>query len=88
MTELFSPDLMTDRIHAWQRHYDWIKPSGFAYFETRIPVMRRDSEYTLDLMLSHCLTREQQQAAIAALAFKCDVRRGMLDAIDYASAPS
>lgn len=84
LTELFSPDLMADRIVAWRRHYDWIKPDGFAYFEARIPVVREDSAYTLDLVLTHCVTREAQDRAIAALAFKCDVLRAMLDAIDYA----
>jgi pyrroloquinoline-quinone synthase len=84
LTELFSPDLMADRIAAWRRHYGWIKPDGFAYFEARIPVVRHDSAYTIDLVLDHCPTRERQEAAVAALAFKCDVLRAMLDAIDYA----
>jgi len=83
LTELFSPDLMADRMLAWRRHYDWIKPDGFAYFEKRIPVVRRDSGDTLDLVLTHCVSRTQQEAAIAALSFKCDVLRSMLDAIDY-----
>lgn len=86
LTELFSPDLMADRVLAWRRHYRWIKPDGFAYFAARIPVVRRDSEDTLDLVLTHCATRAEQDAAIAALAFKCDVLRAMLDAIDYAAA--
>jgi pyrroloquinoline-quinone synthase len=84
LTELFSPGLMADRVLAWRRHYDWIKPDGFAYFEKRIPVVRQDSDYTLDLVLTHCVTRDQQDAAIAALSFKCDVLWAMLDAIDYA----
>jgi pyrroloquinoline-quinone synthase len=84
LTELFSPDLMAERMRVWRRHYDWIKPEGFAYFESRIPVVQRDSADTLDLVLAHCTTREQQDAAIAALSFKCDVLRAMLDAIDYA----
>ncbi|MEJ3744913.1 pyrroloquinoline-quinone synthase PqqC [Actinomycetes bacterium KLBMP 9797] len=84
LTELFSPDLMADRVLAWRRHYDWIKPDGFAYFERRIPTVRRDSGYTLDLVLTHCVSRDQQRAAVAALAFKCEVLHAMLDAIDYA----
>jgi pyrroloquinoline-quinone synthase len=83
LTELFSPDLMADRMLAWRRHYDWIKPDGFGYFEKRIPVVRQDSDYTLDLVLTHCVTRDQQEAAIAALSFKCDVLWAMLDAIDH-----
>lgn len=85
LTELFSPDLMRDRILAWQRHYDWIAPEGYAYFEARIPVVQADSSYTLDLVLEHCRTREQQEAALAALGFKCDVLWAMLDAIEHAT---
>jgi pyrroloquinoline-quinone synthase len=83
LTELFSPDHMAARVAAWRRYYDWIKPDGFAYFQSRIPVVRRDSEHTLDLVLTHCVTRDQQDAAVAALSFKCDVLRAMLDAIEY-----
>jgi pyrroloquinoline-quinone synthase len=83
LTELFSPDLMAERVLAWRTHYDWIKPDGYAYFEKRIPVVRDDAGYTLDLVLNHCVSPDQQRAAIAALAFKCDVLGAMLDAIDY-----
>lgn len=84
LTELFAPDHMSERVAAWKRHYDWIKPDGYDYFEHRIPVARRDSDDTLALVLRYCVTREQQDAAVRALAFKCDVLRAMLDAIDYA----
>jgi pyrroloquinoline-quinone synthase len=84
LTEMFAPDHMAQRIAAWREHYDWIEPEGYAYFENRIPVARKDSLDTLDLVLRHCATRPLQDAAIAALAFKCDVLRAMLDAIDYA----
>jgi pyrroloquinoline-quinone synthase len=84
LTELFSPDLMSERVLAWQLHYGWIRPEGFAYFSSRIPVVRRDSDYTLNLVLDWCRTRPEQDAAVAALGFKCDVLAAMLDAIDYA----
>ncbi|WP_432971314.1 pyrroloquinoline-quinone synthase PqqC [Dactylosporangium sp. CA-233914] len=83
LTELFAPELMSDRMRAWQRHYDWIKPDGLTYFETRIPVARSESADTLEIVLAHCTGAEQQQAALAALRFKCDVLGAMLDAIDY-----
>jgi pyrroloquinoline-quinone synthase len=83
LTELFSPELMAARVVAWRRHYDWIKPEGYAYFENRIPVVRDDARYTLDLVLTHCRSTDEQQAALRALAFKCDVLGAMLDAIDY-----
>lgn len=84
LTEMFSPRHMTERMHAWRRHYDWIKPDGMTYFEKRIPAAERDGAFTLDVVLSHCLTRGEQDAAVAALRFKCDVLGAMLDAIDYA----
>jgi pyrroloquinoline-quinone synthase len=83
LTELFSPELMAARVVAWRRHYDWIKPEGYAYFENRIPVVLDDARYTLDLVLTHCRTADEQQAAVRALAFKCDVLGAMLDAVEY-----
>ena len=32
LTELFAPDLMADRLAAFERHYTWIDPRGLAYF--------------------------------------------------------
>ncbi|HLL64213.1 MAG TPA: pyrroloquinoline-quinone synthase PqqC [Micromonosporaceae bacterium] len=87
LTELFAPGHMAKRITAWQHHYPWIKMAGYTYFTSRIPVVDSDSRYTLGLVLDHCVTREQQERAIAALGFKCDVLRGMLDAIAYSAAP-
>ncbi|WP_406194250.1 pyrroloquinoline-quinone synthase PqqC [Kitasatospora sp. NBC_01560] len=83
LTEMFSPDHMADRVTAWRTHYDWIAPTGYAYFEHRIPTARKDSARTLELVLDHCVTAHQQQAALAALTFKCEVLRAMLDAVDY-----
>jgi pyrroloquinoline-quinone synthase len=84
LTEMFSPDHMADRMDAWRRYYDWIKPEGFAYFDRRIPAAREDSAFTLDLVLAHCTTRAEQETAVRALSFKCDVLWTMLDALDYA----
>ncbi|MER6397341.1 pyrroloquinoline quinone biosynthesis protein C [Kitasatospora sp. NPDC001603] len=83
LTEMFSPDHMAQRVTAWRTHYDWIDPAGYAYFEHRIPTARKDSARTLELVLDHCVTAHQQQAALDALAFKCEVLRAMLDAVDY-----
>ncbi|KUL29672.1 pyrroloquinoline-quinone synthase PqqC [Actinoplanes awajinensis] len=83
LTELFSPQLMAARVTAWQQHYDWIKPDGYAYFQHRIPVVRADAQYTLDLVLTQCRTAGEQQAAIAALTFKTEVLGAILDAVDY-----
>jgi pyrroloquinoline-quinone synthase len=85
LTELFSPKHMSDRVHAWRTHYDWIKPDGMAYFDHRIPVVESDSSFTLDLVLTDAQSRADQDAAVAALAYKCDVLNAILDAVDYHS---
>lgn len=85
LTELFAPDAMRDRVLAWRKHYPWIDAAGYAYFESRIPVVQNDSALTLGIVLDKCLSRPDQDAAIAALRFKCTVLWAMLDAIEHAT---
>ncbi|MEU4301831.1 pyrroloquinoline-quinone synthase PqqC [Kitasatospora aureofaciens] len=85
LTELFSPDLMRRRLDAIKTHYTWIAPSGHGYFTDRPPVAAADAEHALGLVIAHCATRAEQDAALAALSFKCDVLWSMLDAIEHAS---
>jgi pyrroloquinoline-quinone synthase len=88
LTELFAPDLMTKRLAAFERHYTWIDPAALAYFRSRPPLARGDSEHGLALVLENCQTREEQEKAIAALRFKCDLLSAMLDAVYYQSVPN
>ncbi|MGY1625218.1 pyrroloquinoline-quinone synthase PqqC [Geodermatophilus sp. SYSU D00965] len=84
LTELFAPDLMADRLAAFERHYTWIDPAGLTYFRARLTQAPRDSEHALEIVTRQCRTPDQQAAAVAALSFKCDVLWSMLDAIDRA----
>ncbi|GGW44064.1 pyrroloquinoline-quinone synthase [Streptomyces lucensis JCM 4490] len=84
LTELTAPDLMRVRIEAFERHYPWIAPDGLAYFRTRVDQGRRDSTEALDLVLRWARTREDQDRAVAALSFKCDVLWSLLDAVEHA----
>jgi pyrroloquinoline-quinone synthase len=84
LTELFAPDLMAERLAAFERCYPWIDPQGLAYFRARLTQAPRDSEHALQVVTEHCRTPEQQAAAVAALSFKCDVLWSMLNAIDLA----
>jgi pyrroloquinoline-quinone synthase len=84
LTELFAPDLMSERIAAFERYYTWVDPAGLSYFKARLQQAPRDATYALELVTQHCCTREQQERAIAALSFKCDVLWSMLDAIHHA----
>ncbi|GLF98307.1 pyrroloquinoline-quinone synthase PqqC [Streptomyces yaizuensis] len=86
LTELAAPTLMRTRIDAFERHYPWIEAGGLAYFRTRIGQGRRDSAEALPLVVAWARTREQQEAAVAALRFKCDVLWALLDSIDTATA--
>jgi pyrroloquinoline-quinone synthase len=81
LTELFAPDLMQERIQAFERYYTWVAPEGLTYLKTRLNQAPRDATYALQLVTEYCRTREQQQRAIAALEFKNDVLWSMLDSI-------
>jgi pyrroloquinoline-quinone synthase len=68
-----------------RRHYPWIDPAGYTYFESRTSAAVSDAEVAMELVLSHCRTRAAQDAAQAALAFKCDVLWTLLDGLDHAA---
>lgn len=81
LTELVAPTIMVTRIGAFQDHYPWIEPEGLAYFERRVDQGTRDGREALSLVLSWARTRDQQQAALDALAYKCAVLWSLLDAV-------
>jgi pyrroloquinoline-quinone synthase len=82
LTELFAPDLMRVRIEAFERHYPWVDPAGLRYFRGRITQGRNDSQEAIALVLDWAATRADQERAIAALSFKCDVLWALLDAVE------
>ncbi len=84
LTELFAPDLMAERLAAFERFYTWIDPAGLAYFRARLTQAPRDSEHALEVVTEHCRIPDEQARAVAALSFKNDVLSSMLDAIDKA----
>lgn len=84
LTELSAPDLMLTRIEAFERHYPWIEPDGLAYFRSRVSQGRRDSREALDLVHLWARSRDDQERAVAALRFKCEVLWSLLDAVDRA----
>jgi pyrroloquinoline-quinone synthase len=87
LTELFAPDLMATRAAAFRQHYTWIPAWGLQYFESRITLARKDSEYGLSTTLAYCDTALLQRAAVDALAEKCRILWAMLDAIAQACDP-
>ena len=86
LTEMFSGHLMQRRVGDMLANYDWIKPADLAYFTNRIEAVSGAGKSTVDIVVRYSTTRAQQDAAIAALSFKCDVLWSMLDAIERAAA--
>jgi pyrroloquinoline-quinone synthase len=84
LTELFAPDLMAQRLRAFEKHYCWVRPEGFDYFRRRVSQARTDSEEALKLTTLYCNTEVLKDQAVSALSFKCDVLWSMLDAIQAA----
>ena len=84
LTELFSPKIISERVAGMLANYDFIRPETLAYFDARIAQAPRDSQFALDYVTREARTPDQQEAALAALAFKCDVLWAQLDALYHA----
>jgi pyrroloquinoline-quinone synthase len=86
LTEMFAGHLMRQRVADMLANYPWIRQDALAYFTNRIDAVSGEGQATVDIVVRYSVTREQQDAAIAALSFKCDVLWSMLDAIERAAA--
>ena len=84
LTELFSPQIISERIEGMLENYDFVSADTLAYFVKRPPQAARDSEFALSYVKRHARTPQAQQAVFMALEFKCDVLWAMLDALHYA----
>ncbi|MCT9078914.1 pyrroloquinoline-quinone synthase PqqC [Streptomyces fulvoviolaceus] len=84
LTELSAPDLMRRRVDAFEQHYSWVDRDGLAYFRARVQQGRKDSGEAMTLVLQWARSRAEQERAVAALEFKCDVLWSLLDAVEHA----
>jgi coenzyme PQQ biosynthesis protein C len=84
LTELFSPQIISERLDGMLKSYDFVSADALAYFVNRPPQAARDSDFALSYVKRHALTPQAQQAVLAALEFKCDVLWAMLDALYFA----
>ena len=85
LTELYAPDLMSERLAAFERHYGFIDREALAYFRGRVPRARRDSEEALAFVLEHARSEAQQDACVAALVRKTEVLWHLLDCVQGAA---
>ena len=84
LTELFSPQIISERIDGMLKSYDFVSADTLAYFSKRPPLAQRDSDFALDYVKRNAKTPDAQQAVLKALEFKCDVLWAMLDALYHA----
>ena len=84
LTEMFSPEIISERVDGMLKSYDFVSAETLAYFAKRPPQAQRDADFALDYVKRNAKTPEQQQAVLAALEFKCDVLWAMLDALYHA----
>jgi coenzyme PQQ biosynthesis protein C len=81
LTELFSPNIIAERVAGMLAHYDFISPDTLAYFNNRLHQAPRDADYALAYVKANAHTAAEQQLVIGALRFKCDVLWAQLDAL-------
>jgi pyrroloquinoline-quinone synthase len=81
LTELFAPAIHRERIVGMLENYDFIDDRVMAYFKRRLMQAPKDSEFALQFIKDHCRNREEQEACIEAVRFKCDVLWAQLDAL-------
>ncbi len=87
LTEMFAPLIVQERLSAMLSHYKWVDPAGLQYFKNRLTQAPRDAEYALGLVTERFRTPEEQERAVAALEFKCDVLWCLLDAVERGPIP-
>jgi pyrroloquinoline-quinone synthase len=84
LTELFSTQIIAERVAGMLRNYDFIGPDTLAYFEPRLSQAPTDAAFALDYVKQHADTAEKQELVLDTLRFKCDVLWAQLDALHFA----
>ncbi len=84
LTELFAPKIHKERISGMLEGYDFIDDTVMAYFKRRLTQAPRDADFALDYIKTHAKTREEQEACVDAVRFKCNVLWVQLDALHHA----
>ena len=84
LTEMFSPNIISERVSGMLKNYEFITKDTLAYFEKRMTQAPRDADFALDYVKRHATTPALQRQAMAALTFKCNVLWTQLDALYFA----
>jgi pyrroloquinoline-quinone synthase len=81
LTELFAPKIHRERISGMLENYSFISDDVMAYFKRRLTQAPKDADFALDYIKRHAKTRDEQNACIEAVKFKCNVLWAQLDAL-------
>lgn len=84
LTELFSPNIIAERVEGMLKGYPFVTMDTLAYFKPRLTQAPRDANFALAYVKAEAKTREEQEAVLAALRFKCDVLWTQLDGLYFA----
>ncbi len=82
LTQLEVPRLMEARLAAFERHYGWVPGASLAYFRRRRDIEPQHSDHALMLVVSAAHSRAEQERAVAAVVFKCQVLSALLDTVE------
>lgn len=84
LTELFSPQIIAERVSGMLANYDFVSAESLAYFSARLGEAPQDAAFALAYVKREARTRHEQEQVIAAVRFKCDVLWTQLDALHFA----
>lgn len=84
LTEMFSPNIISQRVAGMLRNYDFVTQETLAYFTPRLTQAPQDVAFALDYVKRMPRSREEQEQVLGALRFKCDLLWAQLDALHFA----
>ncbi len=84
LTELFSPNIISERVSGMLKNYDFISERTLAYFGKRLTQAPRDADFALAYVKANAHTPKEQALVCDALRFKCNVLWAQLDALQHA----
>ncbi len=84
LTELFSPNIIEERVSAMLARYDFVDADMLVYFNARLTQAPQDADFALDYVKNQATTDEAREAVCDALIFKTSMLWAQLDALHFA----
>ncbi len=84
LTEMFSPNIISQRVAGMLRNYDFVTEQTLAYFTPRLTQAPVDVAFAMHYVKTVPTTRVEQEQVMDALRFKCDLLWAQLDALHFA----